>query len=120
MFMVVGMVAYILFYTCIVYWFFTRFIEIMVEERKEIIHVFDTIEPLLIKGDFEHVNEIYKNTNVDITTTASLVSMMSIMIKWKKHLNKNIVKDFYDRVYERFLKKFSKEEVKSIFEGWDC
>lgn len=87
--------------------------------RKDIIHVYDTIEPLLVKGDFEHVNEIYRNTNVDITTTASLVSMMSIMMKWKKYLDKDVIKNFYDRTYTRFLKKFSEEEVKSIFEGWN-
>ena len=92
----------------------------MVEERKEMTHVYKTIYPLVLKGDFTSVNEMYMNTDVDKTTNASLVSMMSIMMRWKEYLNQEIVADFYHRTRVRFLKQFTKEEVESIFEGWEC
>lgn len=90
------------------------------EIRKEMLHVYDTIEPMLINSKFEDVNNLYKNINVDKITNTALVSMMSIMMRWKKYLDKNVIKDFYDRTYTRFLKEFNEEEVKSIFEGWEC
>lgn len=94
----------------------------MVEERKQIrkdiTNVYDTIEPLLIDSKFEEVNNLYRNTDVDKATNSSLVAMMSIMMRWKKYLDKDMIKDFYDRTYNRFLKQFNEEETKSIFEGW--
>ena len=90
------------------------------EIRKEMTHAYENIYPLFLKGDFTSVNELYQNTDVYITTNATLVSMMSMMMRWKKYLNQEIVADFYHRTRVRFLEQFTKEEVESIFEGWEC